>query len=418
VGLTDRQIATLKTHVRINLSDDQVPGLVLRVTPNGGKTWALRYRPHPGTRDVPVELYTLGQYGPPPLLTLAAARKEAQKIRRRVDAGENPAAEKRTARVEAGRTGDTIDDLATDYIERHAKKHKRSWREDQRQLDADVLPAWKTRKVKELTRRDVRQLIERIADRGSPVMANRTLALVRKMLNFAVQRDWIEANPALLIEKPGAEKSRERVLTDDEIRQVWKACAAERPAMCALMKLRLVTAQRGGELAQLRWSDMENGWLTIPGTVTKNKLPHRVPLTETALKIVGEIPRLADCEWMFPGRPERQPLGDHKKAGQRITKRVISELQKADPTVEAFDFRGHDLRRTASTKMAAAGVSQTDIAKVLNHVEGGPRATHVYNRYAYDREKLAALTTWERVLTTILAAAANGNPAADSQATR
>jgi integrase len=81
---------------------------------------------------------------------------------------------------------------------------------------------------------------------------------------------------------------------------------------------------------------------------------------------------------------------------------VLATLQETDPNLEAFDFRGHDLRRTAATKMAEAGISQSDIAKVLNHAEGGPRATQVYNRYAYDREKQIAMETWGRVLTGIL----------------
>ncbi len=114
------------------------------------------------------------------------------------------------------------------------------------------------------------------------------------------------------------------------------------------------------------------------------------------------MPRVDDCEWVFPGRTGKRPLGDEKKGGARVAQRVLVELQKIDPTLEAFDFRGHDLRRTAATKMAEAGVPQADIAKVLNHAEGGPRATHVYNRYQYDREKQIALNTWARRLTAIL----------------
>ncbi len=222
--LTDRQIRTFIPKTRTDLNDGHVAGLVLRCTPAGKRTWALRYRPHPGTRNVPVETYVLGEYGDQDQqLTIAAARKAAQKVRRRVDAGENPAKEKRTAKSEAERTGDTVADLAKDYIAKHAKVHKKSWRDDQRMLDAEVLPAWKARKVTELTRRDVRTLIEGIAERGSPITANRCLALVRKMLNFGIEKDWVEANPAALMKKPGAERSRERVLTDDEIRLVWHA---------------------------------------------------------------------------------------------------------------------------------------------------------------------------------------------------
>lgn len=389
--LTDLAIKALKPKgQRYEVYDDHVPGLALRVTPSGVKSWSLRYRV--GGQQMP--RLTLGQY---PTITLERARKNAQRELRAVDGGANPAAEKR-----AGRQGETVDDLAKDFIDKYAKTKKRSWRDDQRYLDAEVLPAWKHLKVKQLTRRDVRTLIASIADRGSPISANRCLALVRKMLNWAVSEDWIDANPAALMKKPGEETSRERVLTDDEIRLVWAACETERPIMCALMRLRFMTAQRGGELAGLTWTDVEDEWLTIPGTLTKNKLTHRVPLTKAAQDIITALPRIEGNDFVFPGRGGNRPLGDAKKAGSRIASLVLAKLQEADPQVETFDFRGHDLRRTASTRMAEAGISQSDIAKVLNHAEGGPRATMVYNRYSYDKEKRRALETWGRVLKRIL----------------
>ena len=120
-----------------------------------------------------------------------------------------------------------------------------------------------------LTRRDVRAVVETIAERA-PIMANRTRALIRRMLNYPVGADWLDANVAALIPKPGREQSRDRVLSEDEIRTVWAACEPERPARRALTRLRLVTAQRGGELQHMAWTDadLETGWWTIPGTVT------------------------------------------------------------------------------------------------------------------------------------------------------
>ena len=396
ITLTDKAIKAFKPTPgkRLEYFDAKVPGLALRITETGHKSWSLHYR----TTAARLRRLTLGDYS---TVGLAKARKKATAALRAADHGDDPAAEKKAARI-----GETVGDLAKEYLELYAKKHKKSWRDDDRMLNAEVLPAWRTRKVRELTRRDVRDLVEAIAERGSPISANRCLALIRKMLNFAIQRDWIDANPASLIQKPGTEQSRARVLTDDEIRLVWDACTSERSAMGALMRLRLVTAQRGGELAQLKWTDIDGDWLTIPETVTKNKQPHRVPLTKKAIEILGTVPKLSDT-WVFAGRFSDtpggdKPLGDSKHAGRRVAKRVLVELQKQDPTVKTFDFRGHDLRRTASTRMAEAGISQADIAKVLNHAEGGPRATHVYNRYAYDREKRIALETWERVLIAIL----------------
>ena len=399
ITLTDKAIKAFKPTPgkRLEYFDADVPGLALRITETGHKSWSLHYR----TTAARLRRLTIGEY---PTIGLAKARKKANAALRAADGGDDPAAEKKAARL-----GETVGELATEYLDLYAKKHKKSWKDDDRMLSAEVLPAWKTRKVRELTRRDVRDLIEAIAERGSPISANRCLALIRKMLNFAIQRDWIDANPASLIQKPGTEQSRSRVLTDDEIRHVWTACSGERSAMGALMRLRLVTAQRGGELAQLKWTDIDGEWITIPETVTKNKQPHRVPLTKKAIEILDTVPKLSDT-WVFAGRfanePDKpdgdKPLGDSKHAGRRVAQRVLAELQKTDPTLKTFDFRGHDLRRTAATRMGAAGIAQADISKVLNHAEGGPRATHVYNRYAYDREKRIALETWERILTAIL----------------
>jgi integrase len=391
--LTDRLVKTLKASTRLEIPDGHVPGMSLRVTTSGVKSWSLRYRVG-GGRAGRVRRLTLGTY---PRMSLAKARKKAMQALRAIDDGNDPAAQKQAARL-----GETVGDLAKDYIAKYAKRHKRSWESDDRYLEVEVLPAWKHLKAKELTRRHVRDLIEGIAERGSPVSANRCLALVRKMLNWAVQNDWIDANPAALIPKPGAEGSRDRVLSDDEIRLVWEACEDERPAMRALMRLRLLTAQRGGELSALKWTDVEGHWLTIPATVSKNKRAHRVFLTATAKALIDPLPRVEDCEYVFPGRSGNTHCGDHKKGGQRIAARILAKLQEEDATIERFDFRGHDLRRTAATKMAEAGISQTDIAKVLNHAEGGPKATHVYNRYQYDREKQIALETWGRVLAGIL----------------
>jgi hypothetical protein len=202
---TARTIDTLRPVPgrRVDYFDESLPGLALRVTESGHKSWSVHYR----TAARRLRRLTIGDY---PTITLADARKAAHKALRAAAPGEDPAAEKL-----ATRRGETVADLADEYIERHAKKHKRSWKEDQRKLDVDVLPLWRTRKAKEITRRDVRDLIEGIADRGAPIAANRVLALVRKLLNFAVQRDWIDANPAALIAKPGAERSRDRVLTDN-----------------------------------------------------------------------------------------------------------------------------------------------------------------------------------------------------------
>jgi integrase len=322
----------------------------------------------------------------------------------------------------------------------HARKFKRSADEDQRILDVDVLPRWRDRSVRELTRRDVRVLIERVAERA-PVMANRVLAVVRKMLNFAVDHDWIDANPAARVQKPAPEASRDRVLTADEIRRLWRLLShfpttAERPApgrrraqgetddpicpvspwLAASMKVRLLTAQRGGEVARMRWQDLElerandetivRGWWTIPTEFTKNGEPQRVPITaDVAALIQGQEPKDVDERgiYVFSRDGDAAALDRSKKASAALAR------------VLGIDFRGHDLRRTAATGMAEAGIPREHIARVLNHVEGGARATKVYDRYSYDNEKRIALEAWERRLQRILNASPRSSVVAFSK---
>jgi integrase len=256
-------------------------------------------------------------------------------------------------------------------------------------------------------------------------MGNRVLATVRKMLNFAVDHDWLEANPAARVKKPSPHRSRDRVLTQDEIRRLWRvlshfATTDERPApgrkratgttddplcpigasLAAIQKVRLLTAQRGGEVARMRWSDLEiagddqRGWWTIPGEHTKNGQPIRVPLTGDVIALIREQEPDDDNErgeYVFTGRGNATVLDRTKKAPSALARAL------------GIDFRGHDLRRTAATNMAEAGIPRAHIAYVLNHVDGGSRATKIYDRYAYDAEKRIAIETWTRRLNAILA---------------
>lgn len=416
--LTDPQVKQLQPRATpIDLRDGAARGLILTVLPTGRKTFSVRYVFQGKHRRLP-----LGDYGVRGGLTLAKARDAAGAARAKIVRGEDPAGDRQTTKA---KRIDTVDALATDYLAKHAK-HKRTAAEDERILRVDVLPYWQDRSVGQLTRRDVRALVERVADR-TPVMANRVLALVRTMLNFAVDHDWIDANPAARVEKPTPESSRDRVLTDDEIRRLWrilsnvatteqkgapgrrKAVGATddplcpvSPALAAAIKVRLLTAQRGGEVARMRWVDVvlppnevkvpQIGWWTIPGAHTKNGKPHRVPLTADVVALIREQTREDDeqGDYVFTATGSGSVMDRAKKAPSRIA------------ALLGFAFRGHDLRRTAATNMAAAGVPEGHISKVLNHVEGGPKATKVYTRYTFDAEKLRALEVWQSRLRDIL----------------
>ena len=380
--LTARTVDALHTSDgrQVDYWDLDHPGFGVRVAGGGRKTWVVMYR-HNGR----LRRHSLGTY---PALSLADARHEALQAMARVATGADPAAERRALRA-----ADTFGELAEEYLERHAKAKKRSWKEDDRILKAELLPHWKHTPLRDLKRRDVRTLVHAIAARPAPIMANRTLALVRKMLNFAIESEWIEANPASLIPKPGTEQSRDRVLTPDEIKAFWIAIEEEPPAIRVWLRLRLLTAQRGGEVVRMRWNDVDlaTKWWTIPAEVTKNKLAHRVPLNATAVTLLREMRSSATPEQVWvcaSSNPDVPVIHDAKKAIARVRRRM------------KVDFRGHDLRRTAASIMASAGVSRLVVAKVLNHVETG--VTAVYDRHSYDAEKRAALDLWGRELQRIL----------------
>ena len=190
----------------------------------------------------------------------------------------------------------------------------------------------------------------------------------------------------LHVPRPGVERRRDRVLTADELRMLWQKLDAESPPMAAAFRLRLLTAQRGGEVHDLRWADLDldGAWWTIPGESSKNGLPHRVPLTAAVLKILRGLRGTArpDAEYVLEGaRGKRQ-------------------LSEATAKLAIPDFRGHDLRRTAASCMASAGVPRLVIGKILNHAEPGDTA--VYDRHSYDAEKRAALEQWARTLDALL----------------
>lgn len=370
--LTDRAVRALRAgSTQSDYWDANLPGFGVRVSAQGRKTWQLRYRTNGHQRRLKIGSY--------PNVGLAKARAAARSALGRVADGEDPAAAKHVEHQ-----GGTFRQLAAVYMARHARLRKRTWRDDERILNVELLPVLGTSRAKAVTRTQVRELVEAIADRGAPIMANRTLALVRKVFNVGIDQefDGLEGNPCARLTPPGVEQRRDRVLSVDEIKRVWAAFEQEPVLPAALVRLRLLTAQRGGEIRGMLWDelDLDAGWWTVPSTRSKNKLPHRVPLSPPAIEILASLPKTSS-RWVFPSpNVEDQPIKNLTRGMKRIRAR------------SGVDFRGHDLRRTAASLMASSGVSRTVIGKILNHSE--PGVTAVYDRHSYDAEKRAALDAW------------------------
>lgn len=367
VKMTTLWLSRLKPGEEADYTDADSRGLQLRVRKTG-MTWCFQYK-LPGTSFV--RRMTIGPY---PGIGLAEARKAALDLRARVAKGEDPA-----GKAKAEKQTPLFADLCREYLEKHAV-HKRSRREDERIVVRELIPRWGSLRADKITRRMVIALLDEIVARGSPIMANRTLALVRKVFNWALSRDILENTPCLRIKPPAPEKSRDRWLTDEEIRAVWEAFGAE-PTAGPILKILLLTGQRRGEVTSMLWSevDLEASIWTIPPEKSKNKLRHTVPLSTPVLEILGALPR--KNEFVFPS-PRR--LCGH-----------VNNLGKTLDRIEALSgvkFHIHDLRRTCATGMARLGVSREVIAKVLNHVDRS--VTGVYERHGYEAEKRRALEKW------------------------
>jgi integrase len=381
VSLTARWVDAVKpgTIAQTDYFDSRTKGFGLRVSRAGRKTWFCMYRA--GGR---LRRYTLGTY---PNVSLADARAKAKASLHTAAQGGDPAADKKTDRL-----AETVSELAASYLDKYAKPRKRSWRDDERLIRKELLPLWGTRKAKDIKRRDVIALLDRIAARGAPIQANRVLALIRKMYNWAISRDLIEVNPCLQVKAPAREQQRQRVLDETELRALWQAFDALEPLIGSLFKLRLLTAQRGGEIASMRWQDMDlaNGWWTIPPHIAKNGLAHRVPLSAPAAAILKSLHAITGgSEWVFPSPKRRNQY-------LKNTQKAVAWIR----TTTGIDFVPHDLRRTAASYMTAMGISRLTVGKILNHVESG--VTSVYDRHSYDDEKRQALDAWRRRLSEIV----------------
>ena len=395
---------------RIEYWDKATPGFGLRVSDSGRKTWVLMYRAGGVLRR-----YTLGTY---PSLPLADARDKADDELRRVAKGIDPAAEK-----QAARKAETVAELVADYLD-YAKREKRSWGKDNQILEKDVLPRFGKRKAHDIKRRDIIAMLDNIVARGAPIQANRTLAITRRLFNWAIEKDILEANPCYRVKKAASENTRDRVLTSDEIKSFWAALDSPDIKMdrgsALVLKLQLATAQRKGEVIAAEWSEFdltgEKVW-TIPAAKAKNGLAHRVPLSKLALDLLTEVKAedelrrkkrakrrkvaldtLPPSKWLFPSPRDGKPVGGQSIDHAMKRNRLALGIGEAVP---------HDLRRTAASHMTGMGINRLVVSKILNHVER--TVTAVYDRHGYDAEKRHALDAWGARLEQIVTGAAAGD---------
>jgi integrase len=365
---------------QVDYFDQVLPGFVLRASAKGRKSWVVFYRVQAGPDKGKLRRHTLGAY---PMLSLAEARDKARHEMQAVANGGDPAREKREQRKAAPPKASTFADVVESYIRLYAKRQTKTWAETERIFAKNVLPHWGHRPIESITRRDVIELLDGIMEEGADYKANRTLAAVRKLFNWVLQRDMIEASPVAQVEAPGKETKRDRVLSDDEIKDIWTGCDKLGWSFGPFVKLLLVTGQRRDEVAGMRWRDLdldEATW-TIPREMTKSDREHAVPLSPLAKDIIGTLPRLGT--YVFTTRRDR-PISGYSVGKKRI-----------DAAAGVTGWRLHDLRRTAASGMAKLNVAPHVLSRVLNHASASLQGvTAIYNRYGYEAEKRHALETW------------------------
>ncbi len=358
---------------RFTAWDEALRGFGVRVAPSGRKVFILSYRANGRKR-----LLTLGTYG---AITLDQARDLAKARLGEVVRGSDPVEQRRKARQ-----GETIHDLCTAYVERHAMR-KRSAHDDQRRIEQRILPAWGNRKADSITRADVAALHTKIGQSAS-YEANRVVALLSKMFELARRWGFIPenaANPARGIDK-FREHKRDRWLTQEELPRVTAAIASESNLYVrAAIWLYLLTGVRKTELLKTRWDDIDlvRGELHLPET--KAGRVYYVPLSSQALALLEMMPRKEGNPYLLPSsKVPGQHLVNIEKPWRRVRKAAGVE-----------DVRLHDLRRTVGSWLAQAGNSLPLIGRVLNH--SNPSTTAIYARLGDDPARRALAEHGQRL---------------------
>jgi integrase len=359
--------------------DDDIPGFGLRLRAGGSRTWIYQYRIGSKQRRM-----VLGSAKSVPV---AVARKNAGELEARVKLGGDPAMYKETARRDADNTFGIM-------IERYLEARKSEWRprseaEIRRHLTMHAKSLHRL-PITAVSQRDVAHLLGELAKEAGNVTSNRVRASLCAFLGWII-REGIrlpEGNVASYTNKR-EEKSRDRVLSDLELRTIWTACLDDDYG--AVLKLLLLTGQRANEIAQLRWAEIDDDQIVLPAERTKNDRAHIVPLSEAAKAILGDFNAKART-YVF-GRDDTGFQG-WSKAKEKIDARTGDAVAHWTP---------HDFRRTVATRMADLGVQPHVIEAVLNHVSGHKSGVAgIYNRATYDREKREALNLWATHLLAVI----------------
>ena len=371
--------------------------LGLRISPKGKRTWFVMYKTESGK----IKRFTLGIY---PDVTLKSARKKANDTMTEVNSGNDPMQSRQIRRA-----APTVSDLWQEYQEALSRQ-KRSkaastLSEENRRWNKVIYPAIGDMKVEDITPVDISNLLNKVATKA-PVSANRLHALLRVVFAHALGLGWITIHPMQWLKRPGgAEPSRKKFLTDEEIKTIWQHIGDLRPNPRDALRLGLLTAQRPGEIMSMEWNDidLEKGLWVIKNTKTGND--HLTPLSPQVIAILRDRETgsgytkkmlwMKGSEYVFPSR--YNTVKGATDGHMKTTKDARKKVQKESGITE---WTAHDLRRTARTIMSRLQIKQHIRERVLNHAQGGIQG--VYDQYDYLQEKADALNKLGREIDRIL----------------
>jgi integrase len=361
--------------------DQSLSRLGLMVTGKGHKSWIVQYRVSGKSRRITLD----------GVLSLKEARDKAHDILSQVAKGDDPAAAKkaRTAKV------DTFGAIAESYL-RIGAKNLRSAALYRRTLERLVLPEFRDKPIGEIRRSNIASLLDDIVEHNGEVMADLTLAIVRRVFTWHAARDDHFVSPltkGMARSKP-SERARSRILTDDELRAVWTASSPPGDLFGAYVRFLLLTACRRDEAAEMSRTEIKDGVWTIPAARYKTGVDTDLPLSAAAINVLEGLPRIGADKYVFTRDGER-PFQGHSSAKAKL-----------DTACGFADWVIHDLRRTARSLMSRAGVNADIAEQCLGHKIPGVRG--VYDRHKYLEEKKRAFEALAALVERIV------NPPADN----
>jgi integrase len=392
MGLTDKFLKNIRVQSeRYEVADTN--GLSIRVSPNGKITFQTRFRFDGKAHRI--------DYGSYPEISLAKARELNQITKNKIALEINPIQERKTKKIEEQRAIN-VEDLYKEFIQKEIRGRLKNKRPEYVEsiLSKNIVPFVGNMKIRNVKSRDIISLIEKIVERGSPVMANRTSTLVKQMFTFAESRGWIDKNPCASLTRTsigGKEKPRETFLSYQEIWKFWHGI--ENTNICPQLKLGLkillLTGQRRGELILGKWDsvDLDKLRWTIPASLSKNGKEHLVQISPLANQLFIELKNIKHNDYIVPSTQSDSDQPISERAINRAVARFRSELNLPNLTP-------HVLRHTFSTHLSGLKIAPHIIEKLLNHQLGGMLA--VYNHHNYYAERKEALNIWSDLIARIV----------------